>query len=382
MRRRDISPLILATFYDRYCATLPSDGTAVLTPFWEVNEISHANLKGVDYALRQHLTGKSVNGRLFQCVVLLPLNSPVREKIVGRVMPSKRLAKQDAALKACVCLHKMGELDDQHLLPLSKSVVKHVELEDVDSCEADAANDNYYLKGVARAFVRRLEPPFYLYLITFELANPASVSQEDSWFNLGHAQHRLGFLSSEKLPPLNPFGLFCPIGQVNVKLVEIVNKLRLKEEDIQLCHRFQQYIFEKIIELTKDERFNQSCCSYLIVPVNLSSMQIDLAFINQQLDSSAEEWQDISTGGYAMYKDALVVALHNASLENKRKSNYYYVETIRHDLTPKSPFPNESVPTYFHYYLNRYKTTIKNLNQPLLEVSKESFKSLNFITPK
>ncbi len=378
---------VLIILSNRYCSTLPSDGTAVLTPYWMVDEISSAKLQKIEINHREHLKliGSSVNNRLFQCTVYLPLNSPVRDQIVGRVMPSKRLAKQDAALKACIRLHESGELDDQHLLPLNKSVAKDIELVDADDfCEPEISSDNYYLRGVARVFVRGLVPPFYLYLISFELENHSGASQQESWFDASRAKHRLGFLSSEKLPSLNPFGLFSPIGQVYVTVFEIGSSLRLKNEDIQLCHQFQQYIFKNILELPKEEPYNYSCCSYLIVPVNLTNMQIDLDFIFQLLTNAVDEWQHTSTQqDYTIYNDAVVSALHD---ENKSKRNYYYVEDIRYDLTPKSTFPNASFPspfpTYNHYYRNRFNVIIKDQNQPLLEVSKESFKSFNFLTPK
>ena len=52
-------------------------------------------------------------------------------------MPSERLARISAAHKACIRLHKIGELDD-HLLPISYSETSEDEDNDhEDSADAD-----------------------------------------------------------------------------------------------------------------------------------------------------------------------------------------------------------------------------------------------------
>lgn len=305
----------------------------------------------------------------FRCKLLLPLNSPLREELVSEIMPSKRLAKQEVALKACIRLHQLGELDDNHLLPLSKSLDI---VEEMTEKSQDTPNKSYYPKEIARIFNHGANSPYHLYLINYEVSDQPD--NQSTWMDW--SKYRLGFLTSDKLPSVNPFGVFAPVGQVNITFEEIASYLRLTPDEVKLCHQFQKYIFERILELYQDKQYNQARCSYLIVPI--TNKKIDFNVINQQLDSSLSDWQS-PTNDYSVYRDAVVVSSHNRM---NGRMNYYYVEAVHEELTPRSPFPNPTFPTYFDYYKDRYNVEIKDLNQPLLEVRKESLKTLNFLTPK
>ncbi|PRD33611.1 UNVERIFIED_CONTAM: dcr-1 [Trichonephila clavipes] len=96
---------------NKYCAKLPSDTFTRLTPKWKINE----------------------ENSLFQCILKLPINSPLKKAIIGPWMKSKKLAKMAAALQTCIELHKCGELDD-NLLPTGKEAVKSEDfmLEEMD----------------------------------------------------------------------------------------------------------------------------------------------------------------------------------------------------------------------------------------------------------
>ena len=56
---------------------------------------------------------------LYRRRLFLPLNSPLREVVVGDFLPYERSAKRAAAFKACIKLHKLGELGDD-LRPVTK----------------------------------------------------------------------------------------------------------------------------------------------------------------------------------------------------------------------------------------------------------------------
>ncbi|KAK4023845.1 hypothetical protein OUZ56_009240 [Daphnia magna] len=368
-----------------YCASLPSGGSpTALVPYWTMLEIGPHNWMELDAKCVDHLRGTSSKFPLYQCSILLPLNAPLREELISKILPSKRLARQEVAFQACIRLHKLGELDDQHLLPLSKSIPIDEEDDDIffNFDSNNPQENDFYPRGIASLFDQKLVAPYHLYLITYELENSSTAVQQEGVFNPNYAERRLGFLSSRRLPPVNPFGLFSPAGQFNVGFQEIHNHQPLSDVDIELCHRFQQFVFERILEFPDDEQYNREKCSYVIVPMNSANNQIDLDFIRHQLDSAVPDWQDHSPGDsnfYQVYRDAVVISQHNQA---KGKSRYYYVNTIRRDLTPLSPFPNKAFPTYLDYYRDRYCIQIRNLQQSLLEVTKESLNSFNFLTPK
>jgi len=57
--------------------------------------------------------------RLYRRRLFLPINSPLREEVVGDFLPYERWAKRAAAYKACIALHELGELGDD-LRPVTK----------------------------------------------------------------------------------------------------------------------------------------------------------------------------------------------------------------------------------------------------------------------
>ena len=56
---------------------------------------------------------------LYRYRVCMPINSPLRGEVVGDFLPYERWAKRAAAFKACIELHKLGELGDD-LRPVTK----------------------------------------------------------------------------------------------------------------------------------------------------------------------------------------------------------------------------------------------------------------------
>lgn len=61
--------------------------------------------------------------KIFQVVIELPIKCPIRYRIEGPEMGTKRSAKRAAALMACIELHKIGELDD-NLKPKARDLEK------------------------------------------------------------------------------------------------------------------------------------------------------------------------------------------------------------------------------------------------------------------
>ena len=78
------------------------------------------------------------------------------------------------------------------------------------------------------------------------------------------------------------------------------------------------------------------------------------------------------------FEDAVVMP----SYRNIDQPQYFYVAEIRHDLSPKSPFPSpELFDTFEHYYNTKYGLSVTNVNQPLLDVDHTSAR-LNLLTPR
>lgn len=339
------------------------------------------NLHQIDIQHRRHLTTVNSCQKFFQYKLLLPLNSILRNEIVGRVMPSKLLAKRDAALSACILLHKEGELDDEHLLPVKYTVDEENDMDDQDCTIEIRPEKNYYPKEIARVFQDQcMSSPFYLYLITYDLANNLSIADRfQSRFNPNRLERRLGFLTTRKLPEINKFPLFTSSGQFNVGFTEMASYLKLKSHDIQLCHRFQRYIFKEVLELQCDDEESDLLCGYLIVPIDFTKRQIDLSFMEEQLIPVDSLWSKPSAENcYKNYEDSVVRSTH----VDVKNTELHFVEELSSYMTASSRFPDSAYPTFLSYYCKRYKMEIKDIYQPLLEVSVLSTKLLDYLTPK
>ena len=78
--------------------------------------------------------------RLYRRRLFLPLDSPLREEVVGHFLPYELWAKRAAAFKACIELHKLGELGDD-LRPVTKVVPL------IDQLMADEIDEELSGKG-------------------------------------------------------------------------------------------------------------------------------------------------------------------------------------------------------------------------------------------
>ena len=394
-----VTLLSALSLVNRYCATLPCDASTVLAPEWKLAEMRQ--LDGVEEQYLEYVRAlSSARPRYFQCRLLLPLNSPLRDEIVGQVMPSKRLAKRVTAMATCIRLHQISALDDRHLLPMTKRSQTQRHAND----QATAAEQQkyfgtrslYYRKevpGVFRPWKPAAGRSCYLYLITYE-TSPAT-GDDRRWrsasrLELDSAERRLGFLANGQLPPLNTFPIFTKFGPINVGVLEISDRLVLDQQGVDACQQFQTYVASEILQLEADDLrpSDAHLYPYLIVPVRLADVQIDWAYIGQLLDSPirrqnmaqmmAESNRTAAplSSCYDAFKDAVVIPCH----KKHSKVVGYYVDAVS-TLTAASPFPNSAYTTYQQFYHSRYQIDIANTDQRLLQVSKQS-SQYNVLMPK
>ena len=367
----------------RYCAMLPSEPTNALVPEWKVNEIFDLTQVESRYLSYLNVTKRDANMHYFQCKLTFPLNSPLREEMIGQVMPSKRLAKRVVALEACAKLHQIGELDDEHLLPKKKRSTEGNGDETVS--HPRPLGFQFYRKRTPKIFEDcppRSGTPCHLYLLRYQVMAPV----RSQTFDPDSASRRIGFITSHRMPEVNPFRIFTRIGQVKVSVKTIDNQLVLDQQSIELCRKFQSYLCNEVLGIeANDIRFDPESAThgYLTVPIRLNDMQIDLSFIEQLLDSPVNRHNlktmtfqptDSSSFQVEMFHDAMVKSYHNSN------ESFYYVDEVSW-LTPQSPFPNEAYGSFSEFYEKRHNCRIRNANQRLLRVSKES-EQRNALMPK
>ncbi|KAK5639662.1 hypothetical protein RI129_012154 [Pyrocoelia pectoralis] len=351
------------TLVNRYCAKLPSDTFTRLTPLWDIIE----------------------DDDTYACNLRLPINSPVKQKIIGLSSISPLLACRDAAFKTCKLLHEVGELDD-NLQPISKENFRANEedwnnliLEDVDEITKEnfeprpgtTKRRQYYYKRIAESLMNCL-PCFnittYFYKIVMTLTCP---------------------LPEEQILEICAFPIFTRSGEVSVDLELCSDTLQMTQEQIEKICEFLNYTFTSVLRLQRYLMlFNPSASDncFLIAPTrdaeNGTTVDwdfVDLIYKNRDVlpQIIPEEERVNYQFDPIQYKDAVVMPWYR----NQDQPQYFYVAEICGNLNPESSFPGSEYATFREYYFRKYGITIQNSEQHLLDVDHTSAR-LNFLTPR
>ncbi|PSN49931.1 Endoribonuclease Dcr-1 [Blattella germanica] len=366
---------------NRYCAKLPSDTFTRLTPMWNVKTTSDNGLIS------------------FICTVRLPINSPVKQDIVGLPMPSRVLARRIAALETCKVLHKTQELDD-NLMPVGKesfrvheeeeTTLALEELEEMvprDSTEprpGTTKRRQYYYKRVnCRPIPGQ---PAYLYHISMVLTCPLPEEQNTRGRKIyppEDSPQGFGILTLKQIPKICPFPIFTRSGEVRVKLELSGSDVVLTPDKLEKIVTFLNYTFTSVLRLQKylmmfDPQASEN--SYFIVPTRKFDWDfLDRIYENRDLRPRPvpEEERAGFTFEATKYHDAVIMPWYR----NQDQPQYFYVAEICGHLNPKSTFPGSEYKTFDEYYFKKYNIQIQNSKQPLLDVDHTSAR-LNFLTPR
>lgn len=377
---------------NKYCAKLPSDTFTKLTPIWR--------------CCRNERNGSA----MYQYTLRLPLNSPMKQDIVGIPMPTRTLARRIAALIACRILHKSGELDD-NLQPIGKEGFRAIEPDwevfELDKADEEIAGDNhearpgttkrrqYYYKRIASVFSKcrpTTQTRAFLYHITMILQCPIPEEQNTRGRKIyppEEAVQSFGLLTTKKIPKISAFPIFTRSGEVKVSLQLIKDDVTLDNNQLEKVNNFINYTFTNVLRLRKylmlfDPEAIEN--SFFVVPVMREGRNIEvdwkfLALIQQNINTTPQYVGDEDRKNrpfdYNKFKDAVVMPWYR----NQDQPQYFYVAEICYHLTPESSFPGENYTTFREYYYKKYEIEIQNNKQPLLDVDHTSAR-LNFLTPR
>ncbi|XP_071079246.1 endoribonuclease Dicer-like isoform X2 [Haliotis cracherodii] len=373
---------------NRYCAKLPSDAFTHLTPHCSVAVVP------------------DMDTQMFVASLRLPVNSSIKQEIMGVAMPSKKLAKMAVALKMCEKLHKAGELDD-NLMPVGKEMFVYEEEEEWE--EEDVTGQarpgttkrkQYYYKKAADAFVHshvRPDEPCNLYFINLKLTGPITDEQNTRGRRIYAPEdtaQSLGLLSSKEIPLVPHFPVYTRSGEVTVSVDLIQSNVVLSQEDLKKIGKFHQFVFTSVLHLEKDPMefaVSSADVGYLIVPLDKdlsteSGLGIQWDFVNLVQSTAKPEKKknvfDKKRGVFEFRQEDFADAVVMPSYRNIDQPQHFYVAEIRLDLNPTSPFPSpELYKTFNEYYTTKYGLTITNTDQPLLDVDHTSAR-LNLLTPR
>lgn len=371
---------------NRYCAKLPSDTFTRLTPMWSLQQIIF-------------------NGEpMYYCLIRLPINSPVKEDIMGHPMPSRVLAQRVAALETCRILHSRGELDN-NLEPIGKEAFNAgFDEEDLSPMSWDPAlprpgttkSRQYYYKRIASC-LNDCRPvagvSCFLYNVDMVLTCPLPEEQNTRGRKLHPpelAPQAFGILTLKEIPKVCPFPIFTRSGEVQVSLKLCSSSVVLSERNVETIATFLNFIFTSVLRLQKylmsfDPEAKEN--SFFIVPTRRNKegvSEVDWNFLEviyQRKDENPHLVPDEERKDFAFDPDKYADAVVMPWYRNQDQPQYFYVAEICYHLNPKSGFPGSYYKTFEDYYLKKYDIQIQNTTQPLLDVDHTSAR-LNFLTPR
>ena len=290
---------------------------------------------------------------------MLPLNSPLRDEMVGPLLPSKRSAKRAVALDACQKLHKLQELDDVHLLPVTQ--VDQIEDDLVDE-EGDGTGarsgtskmKQCYPKSLAKALVNCFPQPgeiCFVYVLNFEIIN--CCNDDKKFYYPNGIENQMAILSSNCMPKVCAFPLVTRAGEMDVR-VDGVDSIILSAEQLAKLKKFHRFLIEDVILLFKtreDFDFENPALGLLIVPLKKNDLSIDFDLVDRITTTPPIDWdarpdQKECPFHYdpARYVDAVLTPWYTSP--NQRTT--YYVDAVTR-MTPLSAFPDGKYSNYANY---------------------------------
>ncbi|CEF64380.1 Endoribonuclease Dicer [Strongyloides ratti] len=376
------------TIINRYCQKLPCDNFTVLSPSPDIIE----NEDGT-----------------YECSLLLPANCPYRNIIRSKKpLPSAKLSKMAAAVEACKILHQIKELND-NLLPNGREKLKLIETKfddyedevDIKEVIVGSAQRKQLYDKKSSIYLYDILPleneESYLYIFDIDLKQPIH-----SYMNLKNRkidnpqdyECAFGFLSKKVIPDMPSFPIFLRYGCAEVTVKKHPKKYLISLENWDKAIKFHEYIFSDILRVTDVATFSAAQAIVKIVTLPLKKIklesdnefdyEIDFNYMDYILETlegmfkpPLEEDRKKYVFNESLYENAIVYPWYRSE-ENR---NYYIIGEIMHDVKPSSDFPDNNFKTFEEYFLEKYKITIYNKDQPLLDVDYTSNR-LNLLVPK
>ena len=415
---------------NRYCARLPSDTFTRLTPLYKITSIEtegkkmgflcaiqlpiNSQLKStvcgtvpmpskslarqaaaLEVCKRLHAlgelddamvpTGKELLIKLNPVVVIDESES--KERLLGTTKRRQYYYKQVApSLQGILPVNKENKSDIS-----KRQEEKEQKLENDGGGIQSRPTDCYY---------------FRLYSISLKLICPIPADQNTRGRKVyppEESEQSFGFLVQDEIPPVCPFPIYTRSGEVLVELELLEDGLALSADQLDCIVAFHKYTFSDVLRLHKyPMQFHPEECesSILVLPltrlepssadgdeVSTRKKVVDWDFLQRIRGkagvklSRAEIEEGREEEGFVfdekLYEDAVIMPWYR----NQDQPQYFYVAEICRHLSPKSDFPGQGFESFQKYYQSKYSITIRNLDQPLLDVDHTSAR-LNFLTPR
>ncbi|CEP11830.1 hypothetical protein [Parasitella parasitica] len=329
-----------------YCATLPRDNFCSSNPIYKHEDVSSEEYLSLEDKVALDLpamtTLSSIN-QIYRSTLTLPINARIRQ--FASYGYTKDEAKARVSLKACIALHKAGDIDD-HLIPRSKtqrSVLVELSKEvDQDGKQVGSrGRENYYEK-------RR--PSFWSSSSNSDSSDDALGPYWLSYFTVDNEEQEpdvafrpMCLITKKPLPSIPEITLFNSntIRPFKVRIESKHYHQSFSFTSQQQIDNLKDYSFAFLkCLLNKDFKCPKSDIEYLIAPLVASSSAgsentIDWAEISKTV-ANASLTVDVDADSI---RDAIVTEV------NDQRKRLYFVRDVQRNMTPMSEVPDSIVST-------------------------------------
>lgn len=307
----------------------------------------------------------------------LPVNSTIKEEIIGDPKDNVRQAKQHAAFKACIQLYINGELND-NLVPYDEKqkveiyndeYFPHWEAYPYDNENAGTRNHRRYHQKKIPKVLENSAPAVgkssFIYRIEVRPEFDTPNKAQKMYWELMKNKNEFGILTSTRLPKMCRMKLFQTFGEIDVEINFHTEFTLRNESELNTLQNFHVTIFKDLLN-TWQKYFVLDKTSYLIVPLTKDG------FINWDL---VNEFQSLQKPRRLTHEEVITTEFSSLNYRYRVVSPVYrdpsqkfVVVDVPEHITPLSPFPNDSYATYQEYYFRKYNLNILKTDQPLIKV--------------
>ena len=249
------------------------------------------------------------------CRILLPINSPVRNVVVGPSSSNGSIqeAQFHAAIKVCEELRKVNELDE-NMLPYGREISKRSSelpkpntqstsselieksssppvIKEPPGRPGTTKRRQYYNKQVAPPFsTGKEETTIRGHLYAFKMKLTCALPEEQN--TRGRKIHppenaalSFGLLVPQKMPPICQFPIYTRDGEIFVETKLIVENLDITENQVSRIAAFHRFTFSQVLKLEKypmvfKPTADSDSCNLFIVPLDNSTESINWTFLD------------------------------------------------------------------------------------------------------
>lgn len=201
--------------------------------------------------------------------------------------------------------------------------------------------------------------------------------------DLYSSENTFGILTSKQLPKLGLMKFYVTLGLITVKINDQPKRIRISNEhQLRELRNFHCMIFRDVLSTVKSflvNDFENQENSFFVVPT-VANSEINWPLVAKfqklpQFNGTADERAPkVFRPEDYLHK---VIWPYYRTDPNQR----YVVTKVHEELTPNSPFPNDSYASYAQYVYEKYKgITVKNPTQFMIEVRGITTR-LNLLTP-